>query len=66
MEHGPAAMGDPLLDPPGPLRRYDDPLCSWVFLDTSRGYRRRWCSSADCGNRARVRRHAARTSTSTA
>ena len=32
--------------------------CGWLFLD-SRG-RRRWCSMATCGNRAKVRAHAAR------
>ncbi|WP_170947120.1 CGNR zinc finger domain-containing protein [Bordetella genomosp. 2] len=31
--------------------------CSWLFLDTSRGGRRRWCSMATCGNRAKARRH---------
>jgi predicted RNA-binding Zn ribbon-like protein len=51
---------DQLTDPPGPIGRCDDPACGWVFVDTSRGHRRRWCSSADCGNRERVRRHAAR------
>jgi predicted RNA-binding Zn ribbon-like protein len=30
--------------------------CAWLFLDQSRNRSRRWCSSADCGNRARVRR----------
>ena len=30
--------------------------CGWLFLDTSRGGRRRWCEMADCGNRAKVRR----------
>jgi len=30
--------------------------CGWLFLDTSRGHRRRWCDMADCGNRAKVRR----------
>ncbi len=35
------------------------PGCGWLFLD-SRG-RRRWCSMATCGNRAKVRAHAART-----
>jgi len=34
-------------------------LCGWLFLDP-RG-RRRWCSMATCGNRAKVRAHAART-----
>lgn len=51
---------DMLTNPPGPVRRCQDPECSWVFVDTSRGHRRHWCSSADCGNRERVRRHAAR------
>ncbi|MFD8939406.1 CGNR zinc finger domain-containing protein [Streptomyces sp. NPDC059578] len=31
--------------------------CSRVYLDTSRGARRRWCSSERCGNRTRVARH---------
>ncbi|MFE7317529.1 CGNR zinc finger domain-containing protein [Streptomyces sp. NPDC057555] len=35
--------------------------CSLVYLDTSRGRRRRWCSSEVCGNRARVARHRRRT-----
>ncbi len=30
--------------------------CRWVFLDATRGNVRRWCSSATCGNRARVRK----------
>lgn len=34
--------------------------CGWLFLDTSRGGRRRWCDMADCGNVAKVRRHRAR------
>lgn len=33
--------------------------CGWLFLDP-RG-RRRWCSMSTCGNRAKVRAHAART-----
>ncbi|MGH3344542.1 MAG: CGNR zinc finger domain-containing protein [Carbonactinosporaceae bacterium] len=32
--------------------------CGWLFLD--RRGRRRWCSMSDCGNRAKVRMHAAR------
>ncbi|MEU4151365.1 CGNR zinc finger domain-containing protein [Streptomyces sp. NPDC026659] len=31
--------------------------CPIVYLDTSRGRRRRWCSSETCGNRERVARH---------
>lgn len=34
--------------------------CGWLFLDTSRGRRRRWCDMADCGNVAKVRAHRAR------
>ncbi|UTE76691.1 CGNR zinc finger domain-containing protein [Rossellomorea sp. KS-H15a] len=30
--------------------------CGWLFFDTSRNKSRRWCSMADCGNRAKVRR----------
>jgi predicted RNA-binding Zn ribbon-like protein len=30
--------------------------CGWLFLDTSRGARRRWCDMRLCGNRAKVRR----------
>ncbi|MBA2317434.1 MAG: CGNR zinc finger domain-containing protein [Euzebyales bacterium] len=31
--------------------------CRWVFLDATRNRSRRWCDPADCGNRARQRRH---------
>lgn len=31
--------------------------CRWLFLDTTRNRSRRWCDPADCGNRARQRRH---------
>jgi predicted RNA-binding Zn ribbon-like protein len=34
--------------------------CGWVFMDTTRGRTRRWCSMKDCGNRAKARRHYAR------
>jgi predicted RNA-binding Zn ribbon-like protein len=30
--------------------------CGWLFVDGSHRQNRRWCSTADCGNRARVRR----------
>lgn len=33
------------------------PNCRWLFCDTSRGGRRKWCSMQDCGNRDKVRRH---------
>jgi predicted RNA-binding Zn ribbon-like protein len=31
--------------------------CGWLFLDTSKSGRRRWCSMESCGNRAKARRH---------
>lgn len=34
--------------------------CGWLFLDRSRNHSRRWCSSSDCGNVVRARRHYAR------
>ncbi|MDZ5450115.1 CGNR zinc finger domain-containing protein [Labrys sp. ZIDIC5] len=30
--------------------------CGWLFLDTSRGGRRQWCSEEACGTHMRVRR----------
>ena len=44
-------------DPAGRLRQCDDDACGWLFLDRTKNASRRWCSSADCGNRAKVRRH---------
>jgi predicted RNA-binding Zn ribbon-like protein len=34
--------------------------CGWIFLDTSKGNRRRWCRMQDCGSRAKMRRYYAR------
>ena len=31
--------------------------CGWLFLDESRGKRRRWCDMNDCGSRAKARRY---------
>ncbi|MFF9273546.1 CGNR zinc finger domain-containing protein [Streptomyces griseosporeus] len=39
------------------LRQCAGDNCPIVYLDTSRGHRRRWCSSEICGNRERVARH---------
>lgn len=39
----------------GRVRRCDG--CRWLFLDTTRGGRRRWCDMRLCGNRAKARRH---------
>ena len=38
-----------------------NPTCRWVFFDSSRTGRRRWCDMATCGNRAKAARHRART-----
>ena len=47
----------------GPLDRVGEcPSCTWLFLDTSRNGRRRWCSMATCGNQSKSARHYARTS----
>ena len=29
--------------------------CEWLFLDTSKSHRRRWCDMTKCGNRAKAR-----------
>lgn len=47
-------------DDVGRLRQCAGDDCDWLFLDTSRGGRRKWCSMASCGNRAKARRHYAR------
>lgn len=39
------------------LRQCRDPGCGWLFLDRTKNASRVWCSSADCGNRTRARRH---------
>ncbi|GAA2255013.1 hypothetical protein GCM10010145_23820 [Streptomyces ruber] len=39
------------------LRQCAGDNCPLVYVDTSRGRRRRWCSSETCGNRERVARH---------
>jgi predicted RNA-binding Zn ribbon-like protein len=42
------------------LRECEAEDCTGLYLDASHGRRRRWCSSARCGNRARVSAHRAR------
>lgn len=34
--------------------------CGWLFYDETRNRTRRWCSMKDCGNRAKARRHYAK------
>ncbi|MFE7135146.1 CGNR zinc finger domain-containing protein [Streptomyces sp. NPDC057638] len=50
-----ALLTDPLAR--AKLRQCEGDRCGRVYLDTSRGRRRRWCSSEVCGNRERVARH---------
>jgi predicted RNA-binding Zn ribbon-like protein len=55
-----SAVGRLLLTPEArSVRACPMPDCGWVFADPSG--RRRWCSMAWCGNRNKVRAHAART-----
>jgi predicted RNA-binding Zn ribbon-like protein len=39
------------------VKRCAHPACGAFFYDTSKNHTRRWCSSADCGNRMRVAEH---------
>ena len=39
------------------LRQCEGDNCPIFYVDSSRGRRRRWCSSEVCGNRERVARH---------
>ncbi|MEU4393815.1 CGNR zinc finger domain-containing protein [Kribbella sp. NPDC023855] len=43
------------------VRQCSGPGCGWLFLDRTRNHSRQWCSSQDCGNRERARRHYRRT-----
>ncbi len=38
------------------LRICQGPNCSWLFIDSSKAGRRRWCDMAVCGNAAKARR----------
>ena len=38
------------------IKTCDGPECAGLFLDTSRGINRRWCSMNTCGNRAKKAR----------
>ena len=42
---------------PSRVRRCAASDCGAWFLDTSKGGRRKWCSMAACGNRAKAARH---------
>jgi len=49
-----------LPTPADRLKICQGPECSWLFMDSSKAGRRRWCDMADCGNAAKARRHYAR------
>jgi len=40
-------------------RNCQGPTCTMLFLDTTKGRARRWCSMAVCGNRAKQAKHRA-------
>jgi predicted RNA-binding Zn ribbon-like protein len=42
------------------VRSCEGPVCTMLFLDTTKGHARRWCSMALCGNRAKQAAHRAR------
>ena len=39
------------------IRKCDNPTCTLWFYDQTKAHRRRWCSMAVCGNRAKARAH---------
>jgi predicted RNA-binding Zn ribbon-like protein len=42
------------------VKSCEGPTCTMLFLDTTKGHARRWCSMAVCGNRAKQATHRAR------
>jgi predicted RNA-binding Zn ribbon-like protein len=57
-----ARLADPVVAEisgghPERLRICASDTCRWVFYDDSPTARRRWCSMASCGNRAKAKRH---------
>ncbi|MBB1251785.1 CGNR zinc finger domain-containing protein [Streptomyces alkaliterrae] len=52
-----------LAEDPTRIRPCANPACVLHFFDTSQNRRRRWCSMAACGNRAKAARHYARART---
>lgn len=45
-----------------PVRECLGHNCGWLFIDTSRGGQRRWCSDTSCGSHSRVLRFRSRSS----
>lgn len=57
VRHRVAFAAEALLLGPELARVRECEGCSWLFVDRSKSGRRRWCSMAACGNRAKARRH---------
>lgn len=38
------------------VRQCASETCSWLFVDTTKNHRRRWCDMKSCGNRDKARR----------
>ena len=60
-----ARLADPLVTEltsghPERIKACASETCDWIFYDSSRTSRRRWCDMATCGNRAKAARHRAR------
>ncbi|MET0136475.1 MAG: CGNR zinc finger domain-containing protein [Kibdelosporangium sp.] len=57
--HALALAADELLRSPDAklIRECSGHGCGWLFVDRTRNHSRQWCSSQDCGNRERGRRH---------
>jgi predicted RNA-binding Zn ribbon-like protein len=60
-----ARLADPFVKEltsghPERIRICDSDTCKWVFYDSSRTMKRRWCDMSTCGNRAKAARHRAR------
>jgi len=50
------AANDLLTSPNfGQIRKCASPTCQWLFLDTSKNHKRRWCDMKICGNRNKAR-----------
>lgn len=51
------SFGSILFRAPNRLKLCENPDCRRAFFDRTRSRTRRWCDSASCGNRVRVRRY---------
>ncbi|MGH7080341.1 MAG: CGNR zinc finger domain-containing protein [Acetobacteraceae bacterium] len=45
------------------MKACENQACTLLFADHTRGHRRRWCSMAICGNRAKQAAHRERLKT---